>query len=54
MLSHAPEYRLLRPAGFRPLPRALLPQRFRLVARDGAAVRDLRNWFFTMGDYDVV
>ena len=54
MLSHTPEYRLLRRAGFRPLPRALLPQRFRLVARDGAAVRDLRSWFFTMGDYDVV
>ena len=54
MLSHTPEHRLLRRAGFRPLPRALLPQRFRLVARDGAAVRDLRGWFFTMGDYDVV
>jgi GNAT superfamily N-acetyltransferase len=54
MLSHAPEYRLLRRVGFRPLPRALLPQRFRLVARDGPAGRVLRHWFFTMGDYDVV
>ncbi len=54
MLSHAPEYRVLRRAGFWPLPRALLPQRFRLVARDGPAVRELRNWFFTLGDYDVV
>ena len=54
MLPHAPEYRLLRGAGFRPLPRALLPQRFRVVARDGAAFLDLRNWFLTMGDYDVV
>jgi len=54
MLPHAPEYRLLRRAGFRSLPRVLLPQRFRVVARDGAAFRDLRNWFLTMGDYDVV
>ncbi len=54
MLPHAPEYQLLRRGGFRPLPRALLPQRFRLVARDGPVVRDLRSWFFTMGDYDVV
>jgi GNAT superfamily N-acetyltransferase len=54
MLAHAPEYRLLRRAGFRPLPRPLLPQRFRLVARDGPVVRDLRHWFLTMGDYDAV
>jgi len=54
MLAHAPEYRLLRQAGLRPLPRRLLPQPFRLVARDGAAARDARNWFFTLGDYDVV
>lgn len=54
MLQHAPEYRLLRRAGFRPLPRALLPQRFRLVARDGQVVRERRSWFLTMGDYDVV
>jgi len=54
MLPHAPEYRLLRKAGFWPLPRALLPQRFRLVARDGPEVYDLSSWFLTMGDYDVV
>jgi len=54
MLPHAPEYRLLRRAGFFALPKALLPQRFRVVARDGEAFRDLRNWFLTMGDYDVV
>ena len=54
MLPHALEYKLLRRAGFRPLPRRLLPQPFRLVARDGPAVRDLRNWYLTMGDYDVV
>jgi hypothetical protein len=54
MLPHAPEYGLLRGAGLRPLPRRLLPQPFRLVARDGPTVRDARNWFFTLGDYDVV
>jgi GNAT superfamily N-acetyltransferase len=54
MLPHAPEYRLLRRAGLRPLPRPLLPQRFRLVVRDGPAVRELKHWFLTMGDYDVV
>lgn len=54
MLPHAPEYRLLRQAGFYALPRALLPQPFRVVARDGDTFRDLRNWFLTMGDYDVV
>ena len=53
MLAHAPEYRLLRSAGLRALPRRLLPQPFHLVARDGDLVRDARNWFFTMGDYDV-
>lgn len=54
MLSHTSEYRLLRRAGFWPLPHPLLPQRFRLVARNGPAVRHLRHWFLTMGDYDVV
>lgn len=54
MPAPTPEYRLLRRTGFRPLPRALLPQPFRLVARDGPVVRDARRWFFTMGDYDVV
>lgn len=54
MLPHAPEYRLLRRAGFWSLPGLLLPQRFRLVARNGPVVRDLRQWFLTMGDYDAV
>ena len=54
MLPHTAEYGLLRRVGFWPLPRPLLPQRFRVVARDGPAVRNLDNWFLTMGDYDVV
>ena len=54
MLPHTCEYRLLRRARFWPLPRPLLPQRFRVVARGDAAFRDLSSWFLTMGDYDVV
>jgi len=54
MLPHTHEYRLLRNARFRPLPKFLLPQRFRLVARDADAALDLKDWFFTFGDYDVI
>ena len=54
MLPHTAEYRLLRRAGLWPLPRPLLPQRFRLVARGEPVVRELRHWFLTMGDYDAV
>ena len=55
MLPHAPEYRLLRRASFRPCPKRLLPQPFPLIAHGGEEmVRDLRNWFITMGDYDAV
>jgi hypothetical protein len=54
MLPHTFEYRMLRRYRFWPLPKRLLPQPFRLVARDGPLVRDVRNWFFTLGDYDVV
>ena len=54
MLPHTHEYRLLRSARFRPLPKFLLPQRFRLVARDADPALSVKNWFFTFGDYDVV
>jgi GNAT superfamily N-acetyltransferase len=54
MLPQAHEYRLLRSARFRPLPKFLLPQRFRLVARDADPALSVTNWFFTFGDYDVV
>jgi len=54
MLPHAQEYRLLRDAAFRPVPRPLLPIHYRLVTKDGAVARERRNWFLTMGDYDVV
>lgn len=53
MLPHVPEYGLLRRTHFWPVPRTLLPQRFRLVARGGPVVRKLEHWFLTMGDYDV-
>ncbi len=54
MLPHAHEYALLRKARFRPLPKFLLPQPFRLVARGPAQALNVKNWFFTFGDYDVV
>ncbi len=54
MLRHTHEYQLLRRARFRPLPKLLLPQRFRLVARGADHALSLKSWFFTFGDYDVV
>lgn len=54
MLPHTLEYGLLRRSSFRALPRPLLPQRFRVVVRDGEATLALGNWFLTMGDYDAV
>jgi len=54
MLPHAHEYVLLQKARFRPLPKLLLPQPFRLVARGPAPTLSAKNWFFTFGDYDVV
>jgi N-acetylglutamate synthase-like GNAT family acetyltransferase len=54
MLTHTAEHASLRRHGFRPVPKLLLPLPFRVVARGGDVVRDLRNWFLTMGDYDVV
>ncbi len=54
MLPHAHEYGLLRRARFRPLPKLLLPQPFRLVARGPAPALSAKNWFFTFGDYDIL
>jgi hypothetical protein len=54
MLRHAAEYPVLRGARFRPLPSALLPQPFRLVAEGPKPALSTANWFFTFGDYDVV
>lgn len=60
MAAHTEEYRFLKRHGFFPCPRRLEPQPFPLVLRlfdEGLAkkgVLDIGNWFFTMGDYDVV
>ncbi len=54
------EARLIRRHGFFRCPKFMEPQPFlfilRILQADGRAeeVRELKNWFFTMGDYDVV
>lgn len=54
------ETRLLRRHGFFKCPKAMEPQPFRFILRilqsDDQAedIKELKNWFFTMGDYDVV
>jgi GNAT superfamily N-acetyltransferase len=56
MLRHTQEYACLRSAGFFPCPRFLEPQPFRVVFRSPATspARELRAWFISMADYDVV
>jgi GNAT superfamily N-acetyltransferase len=53
MVPHALEHRLLRRAGFWPVPTRFLPQRVVLVAQGDPVVQSLRHWFYTLGDYDV-
>ena len=55
------EAKLLKKAGFFKCPKSMEPQPFRFIYRqlskDDASLKlsgDLKNWFFTMGDYDVV
>jgi GNAT superfamily N-acetyltransferase len=56
MLRHTQEYASLRSAGFFPCPRFLEPQPFRVVFRSPSPspARELRAWFLSMADYDVV
>ena len=60
MLGHTQEAKLLKKHGFFKCPRKLEPQPFPLIFRafDGcpetAVLMDLKNWFFTMGDYDAI
>ena len=60
MLSHTEEAALLRKNAFFRCPQKLEPQPFPLILRvfDGRlkdkGIFDLRNWFFCMGDYDVI
>lgn len=60
MLSHTEEAKILKSKGFFKCPRKLEPQPFPLLVRILDATRadkkilQLSNWFFTMGDYDVI
>lgn len=60
MFGHTQESSVLRKLGFFRCPRKLEPQPFPLILRlfDRSLVDnricDIKNWFFTMGDYDVV
>lgn len=57
---HADEYELLKLAGFIKCPKRFLPQSFPVIMRvhenhkQLASVYEMRKWFFTMGDYDVI
>lgn len=60
MLSHTEEAHTLKKLGFFICPKFMEPQPFRFCLHtfrdqtDGPDCKDLKNWFFTMGDYDVV
>ncbi len=60
MLEHTQEYKVLKKLGFIRCPRKLEPQPFPLLVRrfdESIAESELvnsQNWFFTMGDYDVI
>ena len=57
----AKEAKLLKKSKYIKCPKFMEPQPFRFIFRDlsgdgsnSALAGDLNNWFFTMGDYDVV
>jgi hypothetical protein len=60
MLNHTFEYAALRKARFIKCPSFLQPQPFPIIFRpyadkfQASKYKNLKNWFFTMGDYDVV
>ncbi len=59
MLKHTEESSLLKRKGFFPCPQKLVPQPFPLLVRTfdrklGKRICALQDWFFTMGDYDVI
>ncbi len=60
MLEHTQEYQVLKKLGFIRCPKKLEPQPFPLLVRrfdESIAESKLvnrQNWFFTMGDYDVI
>ena len=60
MCKKTEEAAILKKAGFFRCPKKFEPQPFPLIVRtfdqcpEEAAVLDFDNWFFTMGDYDVI
>ena len=60
MLKHTQEARLLKKKGFFQCPKKLEPQPFPLIVRafdrqyEQKGLLEAENWFFTMGDYDVI
>lgn len=62
MHSHTEEGQILHRKGFFICPKRFLPQPFPIIYRqfnsfsmkDNDTINDFRNWFFTMGDYDVI
>lgn len=60
MLMHTEEASLLRKNGFFCCPKRLEPQPFPLIIKifdpslNKTGIKDLSNWFFCMGDYDVI
>lgn len=60
ILAHTEETKVLKKCGFYHVPDKLLPQPtpliFRLLdkTKDETKLSDIKNWFFTTGDYDVV
>lgn len=59
MLKHTEESSVLKRSGFFPCPQKFVPQPFPLIVRAfdrrmEKRICVLKNWFFTMGDYDVI
>lgn len=60
MFGHTQEAAVLKKLGFFRCPKRLEPQPFPLIIRlfdqslEKQGIYDVRNWFFTMGDYDVI
>ena len=60
MFGHTQESAVLKKLGFFRCPKKLEPQPFPLILRlfdpslEDKGIFDVKNWFFTMGDYDVI
>lgn len=60
MFGHTQESAVLKKLGFFRCPKKLEPQPFPLILRlfdpslEDRGIYDVKNWFFTMGDYDVI